>query len=116
MKGRRLFTAIAGAVVASSVAGIAYATIPGPNNVYSACMLKGVGMIRLIDKSLPSTNLMSHCTDKETEISWNQAGQPGPPGPQGAKGEPGAPGTNGTTARKASASRRPPSRRAPTVP
>jgi hypothetical protein len=76
--------------------GVAYATIPGPGNVYSACMLKGLGTIRLIDKSLPSTNLMSHCTDKETEISWNQAGQPGPPGPQGAKGEPGAPGTNGT--------------------
>jgi hypothetical protein len=96
MKGRRLFTAIAGAAVASSVAGIAYATIPDQHNVYNACMLKSLGTIRLIDKSLPSTNLMSHCTDKETEISWNQAGQPGPPGPQGAKGDPGAPGTNGT--------------------
>ena len=75
--------------------GIAYATIPGTGNVFSACMLKGIGTIRLIDKSLPSTNLMSRCTDKEIEISWNQAGQPGPPGPEGAKGEPGTPGTNG---------------------
>jgi len=96
MKGRRLFTAIAGAVVASSVAGIAYATIPDQHSVYNACMLKSLGTIRLIDKSLPSTNLMSHCTDKETEISWNQAGQPGPAGPQGVKGDQGAPGTNGT--------------------
>jgi hypothetical protein len=84
-------------VVAAAIAGgVAYATIPDPGNVYSACMLKGLGTIRLIDKSLPSTNLMSHCTDKETEVSWNQAGQAGPPGQHGLKGEPGAPGTNGT--------------------
>jgi hypothetical protein len=90
-------TSAVGALVAAAIAGgVAYATIPGPDNVYSACMLKSLGTIRLIDKSLPSTNFMSHCTDKEIEISWNQAGQPGPAGPQGAKGESGAPGTNGT--------------------
>jgi len=66
-----------------------------PGNVYSACLLKSVGTIRLIDKSLPATNLMSRCTDKETEVSWNQAGQPGAPGAPGAKGEPGAPGKDG---------------------
>src|SRR5712691_623892 len=94
---KRLLVSAAGMLVAVAIAGgVAYATIPGPGNVYSACMLKGVGTIRLIDKSLPSTNVMSHCTDKEIEISWNQAGQPRPAGPQGAKGEPGAPGTNGT--------------------
>src|SRR5436190_21341217 len=100
MKRKRLLTAATGVLVAVAIAGgVAYATIPGPGNVYSACMLKGVGTIRLIDKSLPSTNLMSRCTDKETEISWNQAGQPGPAGPAGpagARGDPGAPGTNGT--------------------
>src|SRR5438067_3591257 len=97
MNRKRPLVAAAGALVAAAIAGgVAYATIPGPGNVYSACMLKSVGTIRLIDKSLPSTNLMSHCTDKEIEISWNQAGQPGPAGPQGAKGEAGAPGTNGT--------------------
>lgn len=42
--------------------GIAYATIPGPDRVYNACMLKSIGTIRLIDKSLPSTNLMSRYT------------------------------------------------------
>lgn len=97
MNGKRLLTTAAGVVLAAAIAGgVAYATIPGPGNVYSSCMLKGVGTIRLIDKSLPSTNLMSHCTDKETEVSWNQAGQPGPAGLQGATGDPGAPGTNGT--------------------
>src|SRR5436853_6356525 len=100
MNRKRLLTAAAGALVAAAIAGgVAYATIPGPGNVYSACMLKGVGTIRLIDKSLPPTNLMSHCTDKETEIFWNQPGQPGPAGPAGPagpKGDPGAPGTNGT--------------------
>ena len=99
MKRKRLLTSAAAALVAAAIAGgVAYATIPGTDNVYSACMLKGVGTIRLIDKSLPATNLMSHCTDKETEISWNQKGQPGPQGtqgPKGDKGEPGAPGTNG---------------------
>ena len=104
MNRKRLLTAAAGVLLtAAIVGGVAYATIPGPGNVYSACMLKGVGTIRLIDKSLPSTNLMSHCTDKETEISWNQAGQPGPAGPAGpagaagAKGDPGVPGTSGAS-------------------
>jgi hypothetical protein len=97
MNRKRSVSSAVGALVAAAVAGsVAYATIPGPDNVYSACMLKGIGTIRLIDKSLPSTNLMSRCTDKETEVSWNRAGQAGPPGPQGVKGEPGAPGTNGT--------------------
>src|SRR6478752_1586325 len=95
---RGLVIGIAAVAALATAGGIAYATIPGPGYVYSACMLKGVGTIRLIDKSLPPTNLMSHCTDKETEISWNQAGQPGPAGPAGpagAKGDPGATGTNG---------------------
>jgi hypothetical protein len=96
MKRKRLLTAAAGTLVAAAIAGVAWASIPGPGNVYSACMLKGLGTIRLIDKSLPSTNLMSRCTDKEIEIAWNQAGQPGPPGPQGAKGDLGERGTNGT--------------------
>jgi hypothetical protein len=70
MNRKRVLAAAVGALVAAAIAGgVAYATIPGPGNVYSACMLKGVGTVRLIDKSLPSTNLMSHCTDKEIEIS-----------------------------------------------
>ncbi len=82
-------------VAAALVGGVAYATIPGPDKVYSACMLKGVGTIRLIDKTLSSTSFMSRCTDKEMEIAWNQAGPAGLPGPKGdtgPKGEKGDPG------------------------
>ena len=96
LRRRGLTIGVAAMVVFALAGGIAYATIPGPDNVYNACMLKSLGTIRLIDKSLSPTSLLSHCTDRETEISWNQAGQPGPAGPQGAKGDPGAPGTNGT--------------------
>jgi hypothetical protein len=60
MNRKRVLTFAVGAVLAAAIAGgVAYATIPGPGNVYSACMLKGIGTIRLIDKSLPATNLMS---------------------------------------------------------
>ena len=96
MNRKRLLTAAIGALLAVAIAGgVAYATIPGPGEVYSACMLKGVGTIRLIDKSLPTTNLMSRCTDKETEVSWNQKGEQGIQGPKGDKGDRGDPGTPG---------------------
>jgi hypothetical protein len=101
MNRKRSVSSAVGALVAAAiVGGVAYATIPGPGNVYSACMLKGLGTIRLIDKSLPATNLMSHCTDKETEVSWNQAGQPGAPGPQGVKGDKGDAGLQGIQGEK----------------
>ena len=80
--------------------GVAYATIPSGGGVYTACVLKGVGTIRLIDTSLPSSNLLGHCTSLETQVSWNQSGQPGAPGPQGpagAKGDAGAVGATGAT-------------------
>ena len=70
MRRKRVLIAAAGALLAVAIAGgVAYATIPGPGNVYNACMLKGIGTIRLIDKALASTNLMSHCVDgKELEV------------------------------------------------
>jgi hypothetical protein len=93
---RRLTIAFAVLVAFGIAGGIAYATIPSSSNVYNACMLKGIGTIRLIDKALPSTNLMSHCVDgKELEVSWNQAGQPGTQGPKGADGEKGDTGEQG---------------------
>jgi len=94
--GRR--GAITGAVTVAALAlagGIAYATIPDNNKVFTACMLNNIGTIRLIDKSLPSTNLMSHCTDKESEVSWNQKGQNGAPGLPGATGPAGPAGPAG---------------------
>jgi Collagen triple helix repeat (20 copies) len=90
---------VAGFAVAG---GVAYATIPGGGNVYTACLLKNVGTVRLIDPSLPASNVMGHCTSLETQVSWNQNGQPGPagpagqPGPKGDQGDQGANGAAGT--------------------
>ncbi len=77
--------------------GVAYATIPDVGKVYTACMLKNVGTIRLIDPSLPASNLMSHCSSLETQVSWNQQGQAGPAGPKGDTGAAGAIGATGAT-------------------
>ena len=43
----RLFAIVAALFAVAS--GIAYATIPDSGNVYTACMLKGIGTVRLID-------------------------------------------------------------------
>jgi Collagen triple helix repeat (20 copies) len=100
--GRRGLPLLGAAVLVAATGGIAYAAIPDSGKVFTACMLKNVGTVRLIDPSLPSSNLMSHCTSLETQITFNQQGQQGPqgiPGAQGAKGltgANGAPGTNGT--------------------
>jgi len=77
------------AVAALAGAGIAYATIPGAGAVYTACMLKNVGTVRLIDPTLPPSNVMSHCTSLETQMTWNQQGQPGTPGSPGTPGQDG---------------------------
>ena len=74
---------IAGALLAFA-GGIAYATIPDGSGVYTACMLKNVGTIRLIDPSLPASNLISHCTSLESKITFDQQGRPGPIGANGA--------------------------------
>jgi hypothetical protein len=89
-------TIIVGAVLAAlAAAGIAYATIPDANGVYTACKLNATGTIRLIDPSVGTASLLGHCTSLETQISWNQKGQQGPAGPQGPAGED---GTNGAAA------------------
>ncbi len=77
------------------VGGVAYATIPDGGHVYTGCMLKNIGTMRLIDPSLPAGNLMSHCTALETQISWNQSGQAGPAGPAGDTGATGPQGDAG---------------------
>ncbi|HJS94996.1 MAG TPA: hypothetical protein VJ741_12090 [Solirubrobacteraceae bacterium] len=94
---RRAAVRVAFGVVAllGTAAGIAYATIPDSNGIYTACMLNGAGTIRLIDPSLPSTSLRSHCASFETTITWDRQGQPGPQGPQGPKGDPGPQGDTG---------------------
>jgi hypothetical protein len=85
-------------VGALAAVGVAYATIPDGNGVYTACKLNAVGTIRLIDPSIGETSLLGHCTSLETKISWSQsgtAGSPGPAGPQGPKGDQGDPGPQG---------------------
>ena len=92
---RAITIAVTSVIVLGAAAGIAYATIPDANKVYTACMLKNVGTVRLIDPTLSASNLMSHCTALETQLTWNQAGQAGPPGVQGQPGPAGAAGTAG---------------------
>jgi hypothetical protein len=98
--------ALAAVVALVAAAGFAYATIPDSNKVFTACMLKNVGTVRLIDPSLPAGSLMSHCSALETQVSWNAqglsgpagpAGPPGAAGPQGAQGLPGPQGDPGPT-------------------
>jgi hypothetical protein len=96
MRTHQLIAAAAGGLSAAAIVGaVAYATIPGNGAVYTACMLKNVGTIRLIDASLPSSNVMSHCTSLETQVAWNQKGQPGAPGLAGRDGVDGAAGADG---------------------
>jgi hypothetical protein len=92
MRRRDAIAAAIGTVVATVLAGsVAWAAIPGDGGVYTACMLKNVGTVRLIDKSLPPGNLMSHCKPAlEVEITWSQRG------PQGSQGMPGQAGQNGS--------------------
>src|SRR5436190_23062229 len=92
---RRKVVVLAGAVAALAAAGIAYATIPDGNGVYTACKLNATGTIRLIDPSLGNTSLLGHCTSLETQVTWSQRGPTGLAGPQGPKGDAGAAGAQG---------------------
>jgi hypothetical protein len=77
MTRKTLLVAALCATAVLAAAGIAYAVIPDASGQYTACMLKGVGTIRLIDKSASPSSVLSHCTSLETEISWNKQGVPG---------------------------------------
>jgi hypothetical protein len=96
---RRLAVLVATGLLVAG--GVAYATIPSGSGVYTACMLKATGTIRLIDPSLPASNPLSHCITtgnaalSETQISWSANGQPGPAGPAGAQGPIGPQGPAG---------------------
>ena len=94
---RRGVVALAAAAALLAIAGVAYATIPDSGGVYTACRLNGVGTIRLIDPSGPSSSLLSRCTALETEIQWNQKGQKGDTGATGPAGPAGAAGANGVS-------------------
>ena len=84
------------ALVVAIGTGVAYAAIPDSNNVFTACMLKNVGTIRLIDPSLPASSPLSHCSSLEVQVRWNQQGQQGQQGQPGTPGKDGKDGVNGT--------------------
>jgi hypothetical protein len=99
-KGRRLLLPLAVGLVALAIGGVAWASIPSNGGVFTACVTPSSGAVRLIDPSLPKSNKESHCTSAETQVTWNQEGQPGiagPTGPPGAKGAKGAMGPAGAT-------------------
>ena len=77
------------------VTAVASATIPDGGDTYTACVLKGVGTIRVIDPSVPAGDLTGHCTSLEEQIGWKSAGQTGPPGPKGEAGGAGQAGRKG---------------------
>jgi len=80
---------LVGAVVAASLAGTAYATIPGGDGVIHGCYMKSGGTLRVIDGSV------TKCKSTETSLDWSQRGVPGPQGAQGEKGDAGEPGPPG---------------------
>lgn len=87
--------AIATSALFGLAGGIAYATIPDGAGVYTACEQNANGTLRLIDPSLGGKSKLGHCAANETQVTWNQQGQPGPAGPQGPKGDTGATGAAG---------------------
>jgi Collagen triple helix repeat (20 copies) len=98
--GRRILLGFAAVASLALTAGIAYATIPS-GGVYTACMKKNAGTIRLIDPSLGGSKLLGHCTHRETKLTWTQhagtgsSGPAGPAGPQGTAGPQGPTGPKG---------------------
>jgi len=96
--GKRLLLALGIGAVALVAGGVAFASIPSGGGVYTACMFKNVGTIRLIDPTLSKNNFQSHCIPGlEQQITWNQAGPPGSAGAPGATGPRGATGSRGAT-------------------
>jgi collagen triple helix repeat protein len=102
---KTLFAAVAGAAVAAAAAGgIAWATIPAPNGVITACYQKNNGQLRVVDTG-------ESCSPSELTVQWNQTGPQGsrgPTGPQGLAGRDGAKGANGETGPKGTTGERGP--------
>jgi hypothetical protein len=97
--GRRGWAVGGAAVVVCGAAGLAYAAIPGSDQVINGCYAKNSGALRVIDAEAGKT-----CLSSELPLSWNQIGPTGPrglkgdkgdAGPQGLPGEKGDPGAQG---------------------
>ena len=88
--GRVLLAAIVALAVSG---GLAWATIPDADGVFTACISNADGSVRMIDPSLDGTP--GHCVGGENRVSWNKKGQDGAKGAQGEKGEKGGTGATG---------------------
>lgn len=86
----RALAVIGAALVLVAGGAIAYAAIPSNTGVFTACMTKSSGTIRLIEAT-------DTCRSAEQKVSWNAAGQPGLPGEDGDDGADGTNGTNGVS-------------------
>lgn len=93
--GRRaVLLVVAGAALLAG--GVAYAKVADTGGVLTACRLDSNGSLRLIDPTL-SSGPLSRCTQNETQVSWNQQGQPGAAGPTGPAGKDGKDGKDGVS-------------------
>src|SRR5262249_26151414 len=77
-------------LLAGGVSALAFGLPDSPSGTITACVLNGLGQIRIIGPT-------DQCHQNETLITWNQTGVPGPPGPQGPSGPQGIPGPQGQT-------------------
>jgi hypothetical protein len=78
---------LGGLVVAVALGGVAWATIPDENGVFSGCYARD-GYLRVVEPGVA-------CKKGEHPVSWNELGQPGVPGQQGEQGRPGEQGQQG---------------------
>jgi hypothetical protein len=74
--------------------GLAVAAVPDASGVFSGCVNKVTGVLRVIDKSKGQTCIASGLL-AETPITWNQQGPKGDVGAIGVKGATGAVGPQG---------------------
>ena len=89
VRGRRV--ALASVAIFAIAGGIAYAAIPDAGTgAYHACLVKGNGMVRIIDPAQET------CRPNETAITFGAKGDQGIQGIQGPAGSNGTNGTNGS--------------------
>jgi hypothetical protein len=77
MNMRAVVLAFGGAMVGAAIGAVAWASIPDPNGVITACYSKTKGTLRVIDAA------SQQCAANENRLSWNQAGPQGPAGVSG---------------------------------
>ncbi|HZY75367.1 MAG TPA: hypothetical protein VFE40_03545 [Jatrophihabitantaceae bacterium] len=83
---------VAAVAVAAAGSTAALASDNTSGDVYRACLQHNIGALYEVTTD-PGEQL--HCRRHDTEISWNQTGQPGAAGAQGPKGDTGATGPQG---------------------